>query len=57
MSMEQRASGTRSLMARLIEPARRVCARIIAAMRRDGRRRTGARQLAQLEERLLRDIG
>ena len=57
MSMEERAGGNRSLVARLIGPARRICPRIIGAMRRRGRRRVGARQLAQLDDRLLRDIG
>jgi uncharacterized protein YjiS (DUF1127 family) len=51
MSMEERAGGNRSLVARLIG------LRIIGAMRRRGRRRVGARQLAQLDDRLLRDIG
>ncbi|HEX2478700.1 MAG TPA: DUF1127 domain-containing protein [Geminicoccaceae bacterium] len=57
MSMKQRARGKRSLTARLIGPARRVCGKMIDAMRRRARRRTGARQLAQLDDRLLRDIG
>jgi uncharacterized protein YjiS (DUF1127 family) len=57
MSMEQRASGKRSLGAHLIGPARRVCGQMIDALRRRARRRTGARQLAQLDDHLLRDIG
>jgi uncharacterized protein YjiS (DUF1127 family) len=57
MSMEERTGGNRSLMARLIGSGRRVCETMIDAMRRDARRRIGARQLAQLDERLLRDVG
>ena len=57
MSMEQRARGKRSLVAQLIGPARRVCGQMIDALRRRARRRTGARQLAQLDDHLLRDIG
>jgi uncharacterized protein YjiS (DUF1127 family) len=57
MSMEERAGGKGSLMARLIEPARRVCPKMIDAIRRRARRRIGAQQLAQLDDRLLRDIG
>jgi uncharacterized protein YjiS (DUF1127 family) len=57
MSMEQHAGGKGSLMARLIEPARRVCLKMIGAMRCRARRRLGAQQLAQLDSRLLRDIG
>jgi uncharacterized protein YjiS (DUF1127 family) len=55
--MEQHARGNRSLMPRLIQSVRGVYARIIDVTRRAVRRRTGARQLAQLDERLLRDIG
>jgi uncharacterized protein YjiS (DUF1127 family) len=57
MSMEERAGGKDWLMARLIEPARRGCPRVIDAMRRRARRRLGAQQLTQLDDRLLRDIG
>ena len=57
MSMAKRARGDRSLMASLIEPARRVCPKIIDVLRRRAGRRYGARQLAQLDDRLLRDIG
>lgn len=57
MSMAKRARGDRSLMASLIEPARRVCPKIIDVLRRRAGRRYGAQQLAQLDERLLRDIG
>jgi uncharacterized protein YjiS (DUF1127 family) len=57
MSMQERAGDNRSLVARLIGSARRICPGLIDALRRRARRRVGARQLAQLDDRLLRDIG
>jgi uncharacterized protein YjiS (DUF1127 family) len=57
MSMEQRASDNRPLIAFLIGPARRLCGKRIDPMRRRARRRLGAQQLAELDDHLLRDIG
>ncbi|MGH6896208.1 MAG: DUF1127 domain-containing protein [Geminicoccaceae bacterium] len=57
MSTEERAGGNRPLTAVLTGPARLVYDMVIDAMRRRARRRAGARRLAQLDDRLLRDIG
>jgi uncharacterized protein YjiS (DUF1127 family) len=57
MSMEQRASDNRPLIAFLIGPARRLCGKRIDPMRRRARRSLGAQQLAELDDHLLRDIG
>lgn len=56
MTTKERAGGERPLIALLTRPARRIGAKI-ASLRRGVRRSAGARELAQLDERLLRDIG
>jgi uncharacterized protein YjiS (DUF1127 family) len=57
MSTQERANGSRALTAFLTGPARLVCANLIDPMRRRARRRMAAPRLAQLDDRLLRDIG
>jgi uncharacterized protein YjiS (DUF1127 family) len=57
MSMEERKGGKGPLIARIIGPARRICPRMIDALRRRARAPVGARQLAVLDDCLLRDIG
>jgi uncharacterized protein YjiS (DUF1127 family) len=57
MSMAKRTDGNRPLNAILIDPARRLCERMIDLRRRGVRRHSGAQRLAQLDDHLLRDIG
>lgn len=56
MTMKERAGGEPPLITLLTGPARRVRDKI-ASMRQGARRRAAARQLAHLDDRLLRDIG
>jgi uncharacterized protein YjiS (DUF1127 family) len=56
MSMAKRTGSHRPLIAILIDPARRLCERMIDRRQRV-RRRIGPQQLAQLDDHLLRDIG
>jgi uncharacterized protein YjiS (DUF1127 family) len=51
--MAKRTGSNRPLIAILIGSARRLCERMIDR----SRRRTGAQQLAELDDHLLRDIG
>jgi uncharacterized protein YjiS (DUF1127 family) len=57
MSMQERTDHNRSLVARLIGSARRICLGMIDARRHRARRRVAARQLALLDDHLLHDIG
>jgi uncharacterized protein YjiS (DUF1127 family) len=57
MSTEERVGGNRPLSALLTGPVRLVYETVIDPMRRRARRRPGKRTLAQLDDRLLRDIG
>jgi uncharacterized protein YjiS (DUF1127 family) len=57
MSKEQRAGGNLPLHALLSGAVRFVYETVIDPMRRHARRRAGARELARLDDRLLRDIG
>ena len=57
MSNQQCASGNRPLTALLGGPVRLVYETVIDPMRRRARRRADARELARLDDHLLRDIG
>jgi uncharacterized protein YjiS (DUF1127 family) len=57
MSNEQCAGDNRPLSALLSSPVRLVYETVIDPMRRPARRRAGVRELALLDDRLLRDIG
>jgi uncharacterized protein YjiS (DUF1127 family) len=57
MSRQQSPGGDRPLRGLLSGPARLVYEKVIDPMRRRARRRVGVQELAQIDDRLLRDVG